>query len=189
MVVKIKIDASDVYKAADVVERTSIGMDDAMAPAVNRAGEHMHRNLTEYFSDFLSETISKFFEKLPAFKEPFFGQPDSIIKELYETFVPRKGLSKDTPEYEVEVRPPQYFRWVTQKDESVCEICGPLDGAVLPEDVISALYPAHQHCRCSLERIDITEKIMPVAEKEVMKAAEEGTDSILQVFTRLFRKE
>ncbi|WHH58299.1 phage minor head protein [Petroclostridium sp. X23] len=53
-------------------------------------------------------------------------------------------------------------RWMTADDERVCEICGPLDGQVVSQDVEfyillpqkitghHRLPPAHPHCRCTV---------------------------------------
>lgn len=38
--------------------------------------------------------------------------------------------------------------WVTQKDEKVCEECGPRDGKIYPLDELLKLMPAHYGCRC-----------------------------------------
>lgn len=44
--------------------------------------------------------------------------------------------------------------WVTEKDEKVCNICGPRDEQIYPIELFPQM-PAHWHCRCHPEVVDL----------------------------------
>ena len=45
-------------------------------------------------------------------------------------------------------------RWMTQRDERVCPVCGPRDGIVIGINDLSNFPPVHQNCRCWIIPID-----------------------------------
>ena len=45
--------------------------------------------------------------------------------------------------------------WVTEKDERVCEVCGPRDEQIYPLEDFLTMMPAHYHCRCHPEIVDM----------------------------------
>lgn len=46
--------------------------------------------------------------------------------------------------------------WITEKDERVCSVCAPRDEQFYPIELLPD-YPAHWHCRCKLEWVDMEE--------------------------------
>ena len=46
--------------------------------------------------------------------------------------------------------------WITEKDERVCSICAPRDEQFYPIEMLPD-YPAHYHCRCRLDWVDMEE--------------------------------
>ena len=40
------------------------------------------------------------------------------------------------------------WRWITERDERVCELCTPLDGLVMTRTELELLWPRHIGCRC-----------------------------------------
>ena len=46
--------------------------------------------------------------------------------------------------------------WITEKDERVCSVCAPRDEQFYPIEMLPD-YPAHWHCRCKLEWVDMEE--------------------------------
>ena len=47
--------------------------------------------------------------------------------------------------------------WITEKDEKVCSVCAPRDEQFYPIEMLPE-YPAHWHCRCRLEWVDMEER-------------------------------
>ena len=54
-----------------------------------------------------------------------------------------------------------YVKWVTQADERVCIICGPLEGRVYRKGQFLPPLPAHVNCRCRWELVRVPEEIPP----------------------------
>ena len=50
--------------------------------------------------------------------------------------------------------------WITEKDERVCSVCAPRDEQFYPIEMLPE-YPAHWHCRCRLEWVDMEERPRP----------------------------
>ena len=46
----------------------------------------------------------------------------------------------------------KYVKWVSERDERVCQVCHDLDGKVFPIDDVPP--PAHYHCRCVLVAVN-----------------------------------
>ena len=44
-------------------------------------------------------------------------------------------------------------KWITEKDNRVCDICKPLDGKVF--DIDKIIIPAHWRCRCRIEPVKV----------------------------------
>lgn len=62
-----------------------------------------------------------------------------------------------------------YLTYQTEKDETVCEICAPLDGITLPVDdpFWSQNYPPlHFNCHCDVEQTDVEEDVSDDSEVE-----------------------
>ena len=55
--------------------------------------------------------------------------------------------------------------WITEKDEKVCSICAPRDEQFYPIEMLPD-WPAHWHCRCRLDWVDMEEKKKKVAVAE-----------------------
>ena len=47
--------------------------------------------------------------------------------------------------------------WITEKDERVCGVCAPRDEQFYPIELLPD-YPAHWHCRCRLDWVDMEER-------------------------------
>lgn len=47
--------------------------------------------------------------------------------------------------------------WITEKDDRVCSVCAPRDEQFYPIEMLP-LYPAHWHCRCHLDWVDMEER-------------------------------
>ena len=41
------------------------------------------------------------------------------------------------------------WKWFTERDEKVCELCKPLDGMVMSREELKLLWPRHIGCLCS----------------------------------------
>lgn len=55
--------------------------------------------------------------------------------------------------------------WITEKDDRVCSICAPMDEQFYPIEMLPD-YPAHWHCRCRLDWVDMEEMKKKVAVAE-----------------------
>lgn len=42
------------------------------------------------------------------------------------------------------------WKWFTERDALVCELCRPLHGMTMSREELEALYPRHPGCRCSV---------------------------------------
>jgi len=81
---------------------------------------------------------------------PSFGE---VRAALIATSEATRAMSHATDQYKEELRergPSPVVRWLTEEDEKVCDLCGPLDH--LPEEKWRDQYPdgppAHPGCRC-----------------------------------------
>ena len=62
--------------------------------------------------------------------------------------------------------------WITEKDERVCGVCAPRDEQFYPIEMLPD-YPAHWHCRCRLDWVDMEErKRMKDLKREPVAVAE-----------------
>ena len=48
-----------------------------------------------------------------------------------------------------------YRRWITQRDEKVCKICGPRHGQIYHLFDTYEIWPAHPNCRCYLQKLNL----------------------------------
>lgn len=60
--------------------------------------------------------------------------------------------------------------WITEKDEKVCSVCAPRDEQFYPIEMLPE-YPAHWHCRCRLDWVDMEERKKIPPEKLPMRIA------------------
>lgn len=76
-----------------------------------------------------------------------------------------------------------YFRWLTQRDEKVCKICGPRDGRIYSTRDAGTLFPAHPNCRCRLDRIGLGSALIDAADAILPEPMQIATDHFLAAFT------
>jgi hypothetical protein len=180
MVVRIKIDASDLSRVADHVDHVSRNINQSITPHVNKAGEGMVKEIASEVSHVLSERISETLRNLPTFEEKFFSSLNP--RKIMEAIVPRPGIGESDSEFEAEIQQFTYFRWVAADD--ACEICASLNGTILTAEMAEEMYPAHQNCRCELEPVDQSSVVNLFAEKQVTQASEEVVTNTLLDFLR-----
>ena len=68
-----------------------------------------------------------------------------VSRERLATLIQQKDLQKRGNVKEV--------KWLTSKDEDVCETCQEHHGEHYPIDKMHELHPAHEDCRCELEPV------------------------------------
>lgn len=183
MAVKLKVDASDLERVAKINDKASRAIDQSVTPHVNQFGNRMAKRLAREVSRSLTRSLRETLTHLPEFETvPFSGVSPS---EVLEYLIPREGHGEHDSEYELETSPKfPYFYWVTQVDERVCEICGPRHGMIIHENAISGLFPAHESCRCRLDRINLDPLVGLFADSEAQQSSAEVADGVLQVFLR-----
>jgi hypothetical protein len=76
-----------------------------------------------------------------------------------------------------------YVIWRTEHDEDVCRICGPRDGVTYRLEEIQGHFPAHEHCRCGLEDIDVMGLMAGVANRRMPKVLDELRDALMRRLT------
>lgn len=185
MVVKIKVDATDLLNVANKAEKTSRSIDQSVTPAVNRSGRRMRRNVASQIAKAFTRSIS---ESLGAVGEFQGNEKINVripVNDILEWLVPSEGMSASSPSYELYVRQNfPYFYWATQADEMVCEICGPRQGMILHEDALEEYFPAHANCRCQVVRVDLGSLVSLFADDASNVASQEVVDDTLRLFLR-----
>ena len=77
-----------------------------------------------------------------------FGQGRKAIEAQVESIIAGAvwGITADLT---MRVLPTvEAWRWITERDEKVCELCTPLDGMVMTRTELQLLWPRHIGCRC-----------------------------------------
>lgn len=75
-----------------------------------------------------------------------------------------------------------YVIWRTEEDENVCDVCGPRDGVTYRLELIQGHFPAHKHCRCKLEEIDVMGIMAGVANSRMPQVLNELKDNLIRKF-------
>lgn len=166
MAVLLTIDVSDVQGIGRVLQHIQPGLDAALPLEVNEAG-------LQLFDDVVRLTAERF-PDVP---------PQAIAAALYST-----QASHLLPSYTIGARDAElaYVRWVTQRDEKVCKICGPREGRTYPISAVGMIWPAHPNCRCTLERLDLSEAMLAAGYEALPDAMGAVAGGILEHFERLF---
>ena len=106
-------------------------------------------------------------------------------EDVDDALIKRSATELDA-EFEIssnQVRFP-YVRWITQRDEKVCPICGPRDGEVYRESEIRYAFPAHPNCRCKLEKVSLGNELTSVASDLVNQALKSVSLQALELFSQ-----
>lgn len=94
----------------------------------------------------------------------------------------RRAGNITMPVYKISSVPSRFpvVRWVTQRDEKVCKICGPRDGKLFTTTEIRYTLPAHPNCRCFTEDVDIGGELMASGAKYLPIAAQQVLDKVMK---------
>lgn len=95
-----------------------------------------------------------------------------------------KSATKANPVFSIlENKKVTYVIWRIEHDEDVCRICGPRDGVTYRLEDIQGDFPAHPHCRCHLEEIDVMGLMAGVANSRMPKVLDELRDTLMRKLT------
>lgn len=161
----IKADTSDLKALAEHVASVGRELRDEIPQALNRVGPQMRE-----------KSISMIQENLDDI--PLYGDvADAIAEKTASPILPEYAEISDSRRW-------RYVRWVTQADEKVCPICGPLHGAILRESIALQIevhggHIGDGHCRCHLEDISIADELILTADSVLPPAQEEVTNQLL----------
>lgn len=81
-----------------------------------------------------------------------------------------------------------YVRWVTARDEKVCNICGPRDDRIYQMADAIDIWPAHPNCRCRLEALGISESMLSAGAALLPEAMIRVSDGMLEHFARVWTR-
>jgi hypothetical protein len=160
-VILYKVSFADVARMSRELDRSRDRMRSYISVAVNGAGRKLTHNLVR---DLKSET------DIPLY----------VLRQGFRV----KTATRDNPVFSIlENKKVTYVIWRTEEDENVCDICGPRDGVTYRLEEIQGRFPAHEHCRCTLEEIDVMGLMAGVANSRMPKVLNELRDNLMRKLT------
>lgn len=153
--VELSVDTSKIEAACNALPNV---IAQSLSKAINQTGTRMYRAVVSDIADHLQV------------KESFVAQA-----------LNRRAGSKASPIYRISSVPARFpvVRWITQRDEKVCKICGPRDGKLYTTLEIRYILPAHPNCRCFTEDVDIGGELMMASRRYLQSAAQEVVDQVI----------
>lgn len=70
--------------------------------------------------------------------------------QFFSIAVAAEDEGGDAPAFDSAAGADQYYMWVCEADDLVCDDCAALDGEILLGEEADAIYPIHPNCRCVL---------------------------------------
>lgn len=164
---EIRIDASDLGRLAEHLGKVGETLESQIVPVLNEIGEDL--------VDQISEAVAAQTDV----------DPDQVLDALRvrpaTNFNKVFTIESDQSRF-------NYVRWMTQEDERVCPICGPMHGIVLRESEAMSRFPAHPNCRCRLDPVAIGDALAGVSEPFVTDALEEAVQNFIDDFSEEWNK-
>ena len=77
-----------------------------------------------------------------------FGQGRKQIEAQVEAAI-ASGVWALSGQIELDTWQAEFFKWRTERDMKVCELCIPLEGMILTKSELT-LHPRHWGCRCQI---------------------------------------
>lgn len=104
-----------------------------------------------------------------------------VSPNVVEEAITRRAASALSPTYIITADDAKFpmVRWITQRDEKVCKICGPRDGHLFTTMEVRYIFPAHPNCRCQLEKVSIAKEMSAVQEQVGADALKDVADRVI----------
>lgn len=159
MLVEFKLDLSSLAKLAEKLGIVSEQLASNIPEILNSVGELLHDRVVGDVAEALGV------DRLDV--------EDAIVTRAASELKPQFAIASESRKF-------RYIRWHTSRDEKVCPLCGPLDDKLFLKSEAALMFPVHPNCRCSLEPVDIGEKITEFSATELEKVMDEIVKQILK---------
>lgn len=168
MPLRIGVDTTLLKLPALVLQVTPTAIDRALATELNNAGHQLHYNI-------INEVADEF--------------PD-LSPQIIAAAIESREATQQFPQFTIISRDTMvtYVTWVTKRDEKVCPICGPRDGVTFKIIDVMDIFPAHPNCRCTLERLGITDAMLAAGARLMPEAMNNVATGLMEAFGRFWER-
>ena len=164
MALIVRVDASHLLTVGQALEAALQAASMALPTELNNAGHELYHEIVD--------AVAAEFPEVP---------PQAIAAAIVS-----REASGVLPTYVIASadRMVTYLRWVTQRDEKVCKICGPRDGIIYRTIDLMDIWPAHPNCRCRIEQLEISEAMLVAGAQLLPAAMDRVAAAVLAEFAR-----